>query len=41
VPVTASGPWASGFVGTHQNTEVFFSMRRALDWWLWLPMIHR
>ena len=41
VPVTASGPWSSGFVGTHQNTEVFFSMRRALDWWLWFPMISR
>jgi len=39
VPVTASGPWSSTLQGTQQNTEVFFTMRKALDWWVWLPIV--
>lgn len=41
VPVTASGPWSSSLIGTQQNTEVFFTMRKALDWWVWMPLISR
>ena len=39
VPVTSSGPWSSTLQGIKQNTEVFFTMRKALDWWVWLPVI--
>ena len=41
VPVTASGPWSTTLQGTHQNTEVFFTMRKAQDWWVLLPLIQR
>jgi alkaline phosphatase len=41
VPVTASGPWSSTLQGTHQNTEIFFSLRKSLDWWTWLPLVQR
>jgi alkaline phosphatase len=41
VPVTSSGPWSSTLQGTQQNTEVFFTMMAALDWWVWLPMVSR
>ena len=41
VPVSASGPWSSTLQGTQQNTGVFFTMRKALDWWVWLPVIQR
>jgi len=39
VPVSAIGPWSSFLQGTLQNTEVFFTMRKALDWWVWIPFI--
>ena len=41
VPVSATGPWSSILQGTQQNTEVFFTMRKALDWWVWLPVVQR
>lgn len=41
VPVTASGPWSSMLLGTQQNTQVFFTVRKALDWWVWLPLVQR
>jgi alkaline phosphatase len=39
VPVTTSGPWSSLIHGTHENTDVFTAMRRAIDWWVWIPFI--
>ena len=39
VSLTASGPWSSTLRGTQQNTEVFFTMEKALDWWVWLPVV--
>jgi alkaline phosphatase len=39
VPVSAIGPWSSFLQGTLQNTEVFFTMRKAFDWWVWIPFI--
>jgi alkaline phosphatase len=41
VPVTAAGPWSTLFDGTHQNTTVFTVMRRAIDWWVWMPLLSR
>jgi len=41
VPMTSSGPWSFTLQGIKQNTDVFFTMRKALDWWVWLPLVQR
>lgn len=41
VPVTASGPRAADLQGAYENTHLFTVMRSAIDWWVWLPSIHR
>lgn len=40
VPVSSIGPWSGPLANTLDNTQLFFPMRNALDWWIWLPLIN-
>jgi len=41
VPVTASGPKSEWLTETYENTHIYETMRRFLDWRINLPMIHK
>ena len=41
VPTTAYGQGASLLAGTSENTRIYDAMVRALDYWVWLPLVWR
>jgi len=41
VPTTAYGQGASLLAGTSENTRIYGAMVRALDYWVWLPLVWR
>ena len=41
VPTTAQGLWASLLTGTEENTHIHDVMYKALDWWIWFPLVQR